>query len=223
MSYYLNFHTHLGIEEQDDVLALRSLRINEIWEGEEKRRSPYSLGLHPYFENDLREETWQAFKNFFKNYKDWFWAVGECGLDKRSAVPMDIQIDYFIKQIKLAQEVQKPLVLHIVKAWDELLAIQQKTAIKEPCIIHGFRGKKQLAEQLLRAGFYLSFGAYHNKESYLLAESWERAFLETDEVQEIGIKDLYKQCAEYLNIGIEELKERYYQRFLNLGSTIKFE
>ncbi len=221
MSYYLNIHTHLGVAERGDVLALKSLRINEIWEGKENDRSLYSLGLHPYFEEDLREETWQAFENFFRNYKDWFWAIGECGLDKRSTISMETQMDYFIRQINLAEEVRKPLILHIVKAWDELLAIKQKTAIKQPCIIHGFRGKVQLAEQLLRAGFYLSFGIHHNKESYLLAERWERAFLETDEVKEKDIQNLYKQCGEYLNIGVEELKESYYQRFLNLNSAIK--
>ncbi len=219
MSYYLNIHTHLGFKEQDGVLALRSLRINEIGEEDEDKRKLFSLGLHPYFEDDLNEKAWEAFSNFFKNYKDCFWAIGECGLDKRSAIPMETQMDYFIRQVKLAEEMQKPLVLHIVKAWDELLSIKRKTAISQPCIIHGFRGKPQLAEQLLRAGFYLSFGAYHNQESLLLAESWGRAFLETDEVQEISIKTLYQQCAEILNISLVELKDRHYQRFLNLASV----
>ncbi len=222
MSYYLNIHTHLGVVVQDDVLALRSLRINEIWKGKGNDRSLYSLGLHPYFAEDMKEESWQTFRNFYLNYIDYYWAIGECGLDKRSAVPIDIQIDFFTRQVKLAQELQKPLILHIVKAWDELLKIKQSLKIDVPCIIHGFRGKPQLAEQLLRAGFYLSFGIYHSRESYLVAESCEKAFLETDEIEETNIKILYKQCSEYLNIGIKELKKSYYQRFLNLVSTTEF-
>ena len=87
-------------------------------------------------------------------------ALGECGLDKRIEVPMTFQIDVFEKQIALAEKYQKPLILHLVGAIDELIEIKNRLKISVPIIIHGYSKNKQVAKQLIANGFYLSFGKY---------------------------------------------------------------
>ncbi len=216
MSYYVDIHNHRGSEQEDEVLALKSLRVCEILSENFDENKAYTLGLHPCFSVDISEDSWQAFRDSFRDYTNFFWGIGECGLDKRSEVALEEQIDIFIRQVMFSEEVQKPLVLHVVKAWNELLAIKRDLQVSQPWIIHGFRGKPELAKQLLDKGFYLSFGAYYNLESFLLAENYGRAFLETDESPNLSIKDVYRRSA--LELGLEpgELKERYYQRFLSL-------
>ncbi len=216
MPYYIDIHTHKVLRESE-VFALRSLRLNEFQSIRLKEDKTYTIGLHPYFKEDIREEQWQAFRDCVLNYKDYFWGTGECGLDKRSEVPMEEQIDFFRRQAQLSEELQKPLVLHIVRAWSELLAIKRALKPKQTWIIHGFRGKPTLAKQLLDAGFYLGFGEHYHLESFLLAESCERAFLESDEGNKLSIQEMYKRSAQELDLDLEELKERYHKRFISLS------
>ncbi len=217
MSLYIDIHTHQAFEESREVFALKSLRLCELSSLALDKRSSYTLGLHPYFREDISEESWEAFRSYYLTSEGCFWGIGECGLDKRSQVPMEEQIDFLIRQIKLSEGVQKTLVLHVVKAWNNLLSIKRRLQPKQAWIIHGFRGNPILAKQLLEAGFYLSFGEYYNLDSFLLAESYGRAFLETDESATLSIQDIYQRSAQELGLELGELKERYQQRFLNLS------
>lgn len=89
-------------------------------------------------------------------------AIGETGLDKRRGPSLDVQIPLFRRHIALAEAVGKPLIVHCVGAWQELLALPRPRVMT---IIHGFRGKPELARQLTSAGFFLSLGARHNPAS----------------------------------------------------------
>ncbi len=93
-------------------------------------------------------------------------AIGETGLDKRRGPSLDIQIPLFRRHIELAESVGKPLIVHCVGAWQELLALPRPRVMT---IIHGFRGKPELARQLTAAGFFLSLGARYNPASERLA------------------------------------------------------
>ena len=93
----------------------------------------------------------------------------------------------------------------MVKAADLLLAEKKKLHPQVPWVIHGFRGKPQEAEQLLKAGLYLSFGEHYNVET-LRSTPLDRLFLETDEAI-CGIDVIYNKVASDLSIEVEELKE----------------
>ena len=137
-------------------------------------------------------------------------ALGECGLDKRIEIPMELQIAVFEKQIALAEKCQKPLVLHLVAAFDELIAIKNRLQISVPIIIHGFSKNQQVAKQLIDNGLYLSFGKYllRNPELESVFQSIpnDRFFLETDTIEET-LQEVYILAAKYKNIPIEDLKE----------------
>ena len=132
-------------------------------------------------------------------------AVGEAGLDKLADAPMDLQVEVFRGQACLAEEVGKPLVIHLVKAVDELLKVKRDLRPSNPWIIHGFRGKAALAEEYLKHGFYLSFGEKY-QEVALCRVPADRLFIETDE-SEVSIGELYARAAEVRGISPEELGE----------------
>lgn len=131
-------------------------------------------------------------------------ALGEVGLDKLTECPYPIQIKAFEEIVRISESNRKPLIIHCVKSVDELIAIRKKMRPALPWIMHGFRGKPQQADSLLRHGFYLSFGEHYN--SQVMKEiSIERLFLETDE-SNAPIDELYNRAAAIRHISAEELK-----------------
>ena len=105
----------------------------------------------------------------------------------------------------LSEEVGKQLVIHLVKAVDELLKVKRDLRPSNPWIIHGFRGKAALVEEYLKHGFYLSFGEKY-QEAALCRVPADRLFIETDE-SEVSIGELYARAAEVRGISPEELGE----------------
>lgn len=131
-------------------------------------------------------------------------ALGEVGLDKLTECPYPIQIKAFEEIVSISEAYGKPLIIHCVKSVDELIAIRKKMRPALPWIMHGFRGKPQQADSLLRHGFYLSFGEHYN--SQVMKEiPIERLFLETDE-SNVPIDELYNRAAAIRHISVEELK-----------------
>ena len=161
-----------------------------------------SIGIHPWDINDGWEEHFAAIRS--EAYKDNVCTIGECGIDKlRSHTTIETQLKVFKAHALLAEEVQKPLIIHCVKGLDEITAIHKEIAPKQAWIIHGFRGKPQQAEQLVKNGFYISFGEMFNAES-LRTTPKEKLFIESDESQ-TGINEIYRRIAETLDCTIEEL------------------
>ncbi|HBO07979.1 MULTISPECIES: TatD family hydrolase [Bacteroides] len=132
-------------------------------------------------------------------------AIGEAGLDKLAGVPQAVQVEVFEYQARLSMELGKPLVIHLVKAVDELLKLKQQIRPANPWIIHGFRGKAVLAKEYLRHGFYLSFGEKYQEEALRITPS-DRLFLETDE-SDVPIADLYSRAAQARCVSLSELTE----------------
>lgn len=130
-------------------------------------------------------------------------SIGECGLDKICNAPYEQQKQAFLHQILKSEELQLPLVLHCVKAVDDILQIRNEMKAVQPWIFHGFRGKPQQLEQLLAQGFYFSFGFKHNEES-LAQCPLDHLFLETDECID-DIRILYEKTAEIKKISVYTL------------------
>lgn len=152
----------------------------------------YSVGLHPWgLQSEVSRETWARLQEVL--FHPQVLAVGEAGLDKLAAASMDLQEAVFVRQAVLADEVGKPLIIHLVKATDALLRLRKRLSPRVPWIIHGFRGKAQLACELLRHDFYLSFGAKFQGEA-LRVVPLSRLFIETDE-SPLPIAEVYRLAA----------------------------
>ena len=202
MKYY-NLHRHKPTHD-DQVLEL----VNQYpWEFDEAV-SIYSIGIHPWYIDELRLESDLRTIEAKLRLSECL-ALGECGLDKRTDIPMPLQIEVFERQIALAEKYQKPLVLHLVAAYDELLEVKKRLNITVPIIMHGFSKSAQLAQQLLSHDIYLSFGKYllrnpDLKEVFQQVPN-DRFFLETDTSEET-IEQVYALATEYKGMTLEEMK-----------------
>lgn len=114
-------------------------------------------------------------------------AIGECGLDyyRLSEVSKDRQRAVFMRQIELAQEVKKPLMIHCRQAFSDLINILQTTTYKlQPGIVHFFSGTKDDAQKLLDLGFSFSFGGVitftRDYDEVIKFTPLDRILLETD-------------------------------------------
>ena len=143
----------------------------------------YSVGIHPWHADEADETRKELLRQSVCHPQ--VMAVGETGLDRLCKVPMPIQEELFTRQARLAEEVRKPLIIHLVKATDELLRIRKSLRPTMPWIVHGFRGKAEAAEQLLRHGLYLSFGEKFQEQAVRHVPD-DRLLLETDEAADIG-------------------------------------
>lgn len=199
-----NLHTH-KFTNNPDVFEL----VNQYpWEFDDSIPN-YSVGIHPWYIDENRLATdLQIIEEKLKLSE--CLALGECGLDKRIEVPMALQIEVFEKQIALAQKYQKPLVLHLVAAFDELIEIKKRLKVSVPIVIHGFSKSEQLAKQLIDNGFYLSFGKYllRNEEMEAVFKSIpnDKFFLETDTIEET-LEEVYQKAALCKTISVEELQK----------------
>lgn len=164
----------------------------------------YSVGIHPWRLDGYawKEDTFRIHFEALARHPQVL-AVGEAGLDKLTTTPLPQQVEALRYQAFVAETAGKPLVLHLVKATAELLALKQELKPRVPWIIHGFRGKAQLASELVRHGLYLSFGANYQEEA-LKQTPANRLFLETDE-SNIPIADLYERAACLRSVTDDEL------------------
>jgi TatD DNase family protein len=118
-------------------------------------------------------------------------------------------MEVFKKQLLLAQTLKKPVIIHCVGAFQELIALKKELKLNIPLIVHGFSKSAEQAKQLVENGFYLSFGKYliqnPGLKEVLLSVPNDRIFLETD-VLDFNIADIYKLAAEYKAIDLVVLQ-----------------
>ena len=200
---FFNLHTH-KFTNNPSILEL----VNQYpWEFDASIPQ-YSIGIHPWYINEERLTTDLKMIEEKLQLKQCL-ALGECGLDKRVEVSMALQIEVFEKQIALAEQYQKPLVLHLVAAFDELIEIKKRLKISVPIIIHGFSKNENVSKQLLDNGFYLSFGKYlltnpDLKEVFQSIPN-DKFFLETDTIEET-IYEIYALAAAYKGMTIKQMQ-----------------
>lgn len=197
-------------------LTLPKDRINTLYASQE----PFSVGLHPWF---LSETTYLADLELVEEtaQNQNVWAIGETGLDKIIQTDFLFQMAVFQKHIEISEKLQKPLIIHCVKAYNEIVSLHKKLRPTQNWLIHGFRANTQIAFQLQEKGIYLSFG-----EALLKSPQLQETFaqiapayllLETDD-SPISIEKVYEKAAEIRRISIEELQKQVKQNLCKFFS-----
>lgn len=219
----LNLHTHLLKKQADEQII-----FNEIIPDSEQALEDFGLqnvdnwlsaGIHPWYINEkLHNLQLKKLASVAKDSNIKF--IGECGLDRLKGAPLPLQEEIFIKQIRIAEDVKKPVIIHCVKCYNELLSIKKIVRPRIPMIVHGFNTKIEIARQLLDKGFYLSLGgALLHEESNALKVlqeiPLEKLFLETDD-KDISIIDIYQKTAEVRGLTMEELEKVVFDNYLGL-------
>lgn len=192
---YLNIHTHQQLHNGEFTVP--------------------SFGLHPWnvtdsWHDDIDKVECQI-KTFLANES--MCLVGECGLDRLYNATYQQQLDAFKAQVEISERHRLPMIIHCVKAWDDLLRLRRSASL--PWVIHGFRGKPTQLWQLLNHDCLISFGFYYNIDS-LRECPLERMFLETDVIDR-PIAELYQSVAQVKGLTVEALQQ---QMQLNLHVSL---
>lgn len=179
MPVYLNFHAHRPAAVPSEAVIRNFILPEQLpTEADWPVGTCFSAGLHPWYVPERAEEALEELDRLAS------WpscvAIGEAGLDRLASSDLDVQRALFCRQARLAARHGLPLIIHCVRAWGELLALKKNFPPELVCVVHGFRGKPELAGSLLDKGFYLSFGFRFHPQSLALCPP-ERLFLETDE------------------------------------------
>ena len=211
---YIDIHVHGGLPASG-IFILESLMAHEGKLPVDVSGIAYTYGIHPWF---LNEENHKQLINSVENtvIQPEIIAIGEAGFDRLRGPSPELQSRVFEEQIIISEKISKPVVIHCVRAWDELLAVYKKIKPKMPWLIHGFRGNVELASQLLTKGFYLSFwfDFILRPESKELLKQLpaDRIFLETDGA-DVDIKSIYNKVATDLDLSVDELKSIILKNF----------
>ena len=152
-------------------------------------------------------------------------AIGECGLDRACDSDFELQREVFIKQIELSEQYHKPMIIHAVRSYPDIISIRKETKSNQPWIIHGFNGNEHSAEQLLRHdGIYLSLGdvLFKNEkraERLLDIIPSDRLFLETD-VAERSIVEVYEKASLLSGVATDILRKDIFDNFVKIFGHI---
>lgn len=215
---YVNIHAHRSQAGKGEWV-LRSLKSGE-YPPDRDPHVAYSVGLHPWEIAD--RDVPNALKMVrLATENSQVLAVGEVGLDSFTEAPPELQMKVFEEQVELAVETGLPVIIHAVKTYQELISFSKSVRPSVPMIIHGFRGSVQLAEDLLKHGYYLSFGEpllESDKVRDVFARlPIENLFLETDE-SEAPIGDIYIAAAELKCTTLSSVRLHMYEKTMNLFS-----
>jgi len=177
----------------------------------------YSIGLHPWhvkadsIHDDIaRVEEMAGHPQII--------AIGETGLDKSIIIPFDLQIRAFEAQIEIAKTMNKPMIIHCVKAYNEVLKMKIRSKQQKPWIIHWFNAIREMGEQLTNRDFYLSFGHMLFDSRSKAYKSFpyiplDRIFFETDDTG-YRIDEVYDRATRLRNIDLRSLKDTIQQNFI---------
>jgi len=210
---YVDFHTH-RIPSSSDVIGIVS-----IFHDSPLPDYPfYSVGVHPWFVPPSPDtpEGLRHWNRLVEKVPSAL-AIGECGLDKapRRRENFSLQKQWFLHQIRLSEELQKPLIIHCVRCFNELMSLRKGTVM--PWIVHGYRKSLDLARTLTEDfGMILSFGdaLLHServREVYRQLPL-EKTVLETDE-SPVPVADIYRVAAQLKRITPERLGEKMLNQF----------
>lgn len=207
----LDCHTHIRI--RDGRKAIVSVGYSEWTHCDLDSDAPCSVGFHPWYLPEVSSLSLlvQGMETLISDHRSKVWAIGECGLDKRyNRDNLPEQIVWLESQIDLACRLDLPLVLHVVSAWSELIALRQAALRRHhelpPMVIHGFRGNREVAAMMLQHGFLLSFGQHFRVEALSLAFDKGAMLVETDMQSEEGdLVDNYRQISESLSEPISSV------------------
>lgn len=189
----------------DSVLKSELLRIKD-------RHLLFSLGVHPWDTINFNKSKISEYINLF-SHEDVV-AIGEIGLDSLKGSKFQFQYEIFEAQLKIASELKKPVILHVVKSISHILKLKNKYTEIPSWIIHGFRGNIRQAEMYLSRGFYLSFGERYNTDT-IKGCPLDKLFIESDDSGK-DIDQIYEKISNDLDISQERLENQIMINYCNV-------
>jgi TatD DNase family protein len=237
-NYYLDIHCHYDhlkfseiknvLEKKEIVSVVNSTNIEDYRKYQELKKEIipniyYAYGLYP---DNVLKKSWIDIENDLNeiNFKDAI-AIGEIGLDLKITPDLEkirLQEKLFEKQLEIATEIKKPVIVHTRGATKETLDVL-KSWPNVQVILHWFSGSKEEIEEALSRGYFLTerFARpkIENIENHL-----DQIFIETDtpvwqngkETTIESIKESYSVFCKKNNLVLEDVKEKMIKNFNKL-------
>jgi TatD DNase family protein len=192
-------HTHI-----QDVIGIQDVvgivDTTQLFDDEKPSDCLISLGIHPW---NATQQLWYERSTDIADRALYpaVVAIGETGLDALRGTTLDEQVLVFQNHIALSEQVQKPMIIHCVRAFQELIALRKQAQPRQAWIIHGFSKSKELAQQLLDVGCVLSLGADAFREQTRLQDMIRYIpsgtfVAETDIATDISVREVYERIAQ---------------------------
>lgn len=212
---YIDLHTH-GSQKEHSTITVKNLFPGEnipAFNG----RNFFSVGLHPWEIKSEEENNERLIMLEDALEFDHVIFLGECGLDKITETDFEEQKRVFKAQAFMAEDYKTPLVIHCVKAYNEVIELHKEIHPSIPWIFHGYSANLEISEQLVKKEMLFSFGKILFNQNAKALDSLrflphQTFFFETDEY-EGEVEEIYKKAAEILEIPIEKLKETVWANF----------
>ncbi len=204
---FIDFHSHNFPVEHPALVVLNAAN--------EKAKNIdfyYCAGIHPWSVNNYAGNLERQMAPYYNDKH--FVALGECGLDKIKKDTWQRQVELFYEHINYAREKDIPcLILHCVKAYQEILKIIDDYHYKGTLVFHDYNGDLRTTKQLLKRDVYLSYGDKlfrpdSRGHKSLAIIPLDRIFLETDKGLRGQIFEIYQQAAICLNLSVVELEQQ---------------
>lgn len=199
MSIILDFHTHRP-DAVDALISVDPRRFDVcpgLW---------YSVGYHPWDSVSSLTDDDYALLERCANHRQVL-AIGETGMDRLRGGDLAFQATAFARHLQLAHRLDKPVVVHCVRAAQDILEVRHRLGLDDVTLaIHGMRSNSHVARTLLDAGCYLSFGEHFNEEA-LLATPLDRLLVETDE-SPTNIYDIIAEVARCKGLSSQQIIEQ---------------
>ncbi len=125
-----------------------------------------ALGYYPCDCDKVSKDNFKEEIAFIRRNKNKIIAIGEVGLDKKWAHDYDRQKECFRELIKLAKDIDKPLIVHSRQAEEDTIQIIEELEAKK-VVMHCFMGKKKLVERIIKNGWNFSIPAIVVKSEQL--------------------------------------------------------
>lgn len=219
-NHFINIHSHRKPLSADEWVLRNAFHVSDK-DKVSKLKYAVSVGLHPWFVTRNYENQIEFLANALAN--DNVLAIGEIGLDRVINVDLELQKQVFEAQLKLSVQHSKPIIIHAVKTYPDLIPYLKNYPIT--FILHQYRGNVQQTEQFLKhPNVFFSFGKDLIKKPEKVVTSineipLNKIFLETD-VANYNIRDIYQAAAQLKEISVAELKRMIYQNFATIFKNV---
>lgn len=205
---FVDIHTHLA--DNQSVIKIFDENSNE--------KVLKTEGIHPW--EVCRFPT--PFRSVSHDMTGVF-AIGEVGLDKMHKETFEKQVEVFEEMIEMAETYRKPMIIHCVRAYSEIIEIRKKMKATMPWVIHGFNSSVETMRQLLKYDIYISLGEilYRNENQavkILKDIPLDRLFLETD-VSGRDIRDVYAKAAGLMGCELNFLCTQIFENYGRLEAA----
>lgn len=224
MERYINIHSHYLPPFDEEVWTIINIQERDYSFRPTTNFTSNlkgSLGIHPWYIDSLNYKN-QLMKVESMLTQNQYVAIGEAGLDRNINTPLDLQIEIFTRQIEWSEKYRLPMIIHCVRAFQDIIAIKKKLNPQMSWIFHGFNHKKSFYQLLEDNGCYISIGTsiLNSKSvlnSYFQDIDLSRLFLETDD-KDISIKTIYNKIMFLKSMDLESLilafQKNYIKTFL---------